>query len=197
MVEKTVSRFTQADEAGSHEPVSKTSAIDCNQYCEEAPERDDAAVLAIGAVAIIAAAVVAHQSDHRDEGTSQHSRDGHHSGYRAELSLDDVGGVLVSSAGSAICLRGYTDAGSCKQGGKSFATGYNARRNHCAHAMTKEGRINRTESIAEGNGQWSTTGEPALAGAGSPGCGAAPFNGPVRVAPTGPDYPGCSRRFDA
>ena len=55
------------DGTGKYESISKTGATDCNQYHKEATKDDNAAALAIGAAAIIGAAVLAHQSHHRDD----------------------------------------------------------------------------------------------------------------------------------
>jgi uncharacterized protein with FMN-binding domain len=50
-----------------YESIKTTSSTDCNQYHEEATKNDNAAGIAIAAVAILGAAVLASQSHHRDD----------------------------------------------------------------------------------------------------------------------------------
>ena len=80
------------DQTGKYESISTTSSTDCNQYHEEATKGSAAAAIAVGAAALIGAAVLAHQSHHRDDKHGEDSksvsefdrgyRDGmHHKGY--------------------------------------------------------------------------------------------------------------------
>jgi hypothetical protein len=65
----------QAKEAnGRYESIKTTSATDCNQYHKEATNDDAAAAVAIGAAALIGAAVLAHKSHERDEKHGNDSR---------------------------------------------------------------------------------------------------------------------------
>ena len=186
------------DNAGKYESISTTSSTDCNQYHKEASEGNTAAAIALGAAALIGAAVLAHQSHQRDdkhgedsksvaefdrgyrdglhheryhnyndttaysdgynagqrerdEETRHRARDGHHSGYHSYVSLDDLVGAKASSADSAMRSRGFSDTGGYKQGNKSIVTWYNGGTRQCVKSVTKDGRIKRIESIAEGN----------------------------------------------
>jgi hypothetical protein len=53
--------------AGKYEALKTTSGTDCGQYHKQATNNDAAAAVAIGAAAIIGAAVLAHQSHERNE----------------------------------------------------------------------------------------------------------------------------------
>jgi len=55
------------DANGRYEAIKTTSVTDCNQYHKEASNNDAAAAVAIGAAALIGAAVLAHKSHERDE----------------------------------------------------------------------------------------------------------------------------------
>ncbi|HSQ69629.1 MAG TPA: hypothetical protein VLM41_06050, partial [Steroidobacteraceae bacterium] len=59
---------------GRYEALKITSATDCNQYHKEAVKNDNSAAIAIGAAALIGAAVLAHQSHERDEKHGQDSK---------------------------------------------------------------------------------------------------------------------------
>ena len=87
----------------------------------------------------------------RDEETGYRSRDGRHSGYHPYVSLNDLVGARASSADSAIRSRGFKDKGGYKQGSSSYVTWWNAEARQCVQAVTRDGRIDRIESIAEGN----------------------------------------------
>ena len=186
------------DGTGKYEAISTTSSTDCNQYHKEANEGNNAAAIAIGAAALIGAAVLAHQSHQRDdkhgedsksvaefdrgyrdglhheryhnynsttaysdgynagqrerdEETRHRARDGHHSGYHSYVSLDDLVGSQAAGADSAMRSRGFSDTGGYKQGNKSIVTWYNDSTHQCVKAVTKDGRVKRIESIAEGN----------------------------------------------
>lgn len=52
---------------GRYEALKVTGGTDCNQYHKQAISNDDAAAIAVGAAAIIGAAVLAHKSHHRDD----------------------------------------------------------------------------------------------------------------------------------
>lgn len=186
------------DNSGKYEAIATTSSTDCNQYHKEASDGDEGAAIAIGAAALIGAAVLAHQSHERDgkhgensrsvaefdrgyrdglhheryhnysnttaysdgyntgqqerDGQTRHrSRNGHHSGYHAYVSLDDLVGARASGADSEMRSRGFSDTGGYKHKHKSFVTWYNNQSRQCVQAVTKDGRIKRIESIAEGN----------------------------------------------
>lgn len=87
----------------------------------------------------------------RDQQTQHRSHDGHHSGYHAYVSLNDLVGVRGASADSALRSRGFNDTGGYKQGQRSITLWYNARSHQCVKAVTKAGRIKRFQNIAEGN----------------------------------------------
>ena len=55
------------DKEGKYTAISKTSSTDCNQYHEEATKGDNTAAIAIGAAALIGAAILAHKSHERDD----------------------------------------------------------------------------------------------------------------------------------
>ncbi len=59
---------------GRYEALMVTSATDCNQYHKEAAKNDNSAAIAIGAAALIGAAVLAHQSHQRDDKHGQDSK---------------------------------------------------------------------------------------------------------------------------
>jgi hypothetical protein len=52
---------------GRYEALKVTGGTDCNQYHKQATANDNAAAIAVGAAAIIGAAVLAHKSHERDE----------------------------------------------------------------------------------------------------------------------------------
>ena len=184
---------------GQCEAIKVTAKTDCNQYQKTASDKNDAAAaVAIGATAILGAAVLAHNSHHRDdkhgndsksvaefdrgyrdglynqtyhnysnstaysdgysagsqdryERTSYRPRDGRYSGYHPYVSLDDLVGASAASADSQLRSRGFRDTGGYRQDNKSFVTWYNQSTRQCVHAVTKDGRIKRFESIDEGN----------------------------------------------
>lgn len=105
-------------------------------------------ILGASAGALLLAGCVVVPESH-DSGSTQGSK--HHSSSPAHVSLDDLVGARASSADSSLRSRGFTDRGGYKEGNKSFTTWYNASTHQCVKAVTKEGHIQRFESIAEGN----------------------------------------------
>lgn len=62
----TCIRVHADDKTTKYDAISTASSTDCNQYHKEVSKNDKAAAIAIGAAALIGAAVLAHQSHHRD-----------------------------------------------------------------------------------------------------------------------------------
>ena len=87
----------------------------------------------------------------RYEQTSYRPNHGRYSGYQSYVSLDDLVGARGAGADSQLRSRGFDDTGGYKQGNKSFVTWYNRNTRQCVQAVTRDGRIQRLESIDEGN----------------------------------------------
>lgn len=183
---------------GRYEALQTTSPTDCNQYQQQATRDNKNAAIAIGAAAILGAALLAHKSHQRDEKHDQDSKsvaefdrgyrdglynhpyhnyqntqaysdgystgnrereeqtryrpnDGRYAGYHPYVALDDLVGARASSADSELRARGFADTGGYKQGNSSFVTWYNQRTHQCVQAVTRDGRIDGIQNLAEGN----------------------------------------------
>lgn len=86
----------------------------------------------------------------RDDETRHHSNSGHHSGYQAFVSLNDLQGARAAGADSDLRARGFTDTGGYKTGDTSYVTWWNASTRQCVNVATQNGRIRSIEAISEG-----------------------------------------------
>jgi hypothetical protein len=87
----------------------------------------------------------------RSAETSYRSPQGGHAGYAPYVNLQDLVGARASSADSDLRSRGFTDKGGYKASGRAYATWWNERTRQCVQSVTSDGRIERFESLYEGN----------------------------------------------
>jgi hypothetical protein len=87
----------------------------------------------------------------RDERTRHRAFGGFHSGYQSFVSLDDLVGARAAGADSTLQSRGFRSVGGYQLGGRSMATWWNGTTRQCVQAVTRDGRIERFDNIAEGN----------------------------------------------
>jgi hypothetical protein len=68
-----------------------------------------------------------------------------------KVNLDDLEGMKARELDSTMSSRGFTQKGGYKQHHTSFTTWWNASTNQCVSVATQEGRVDKVESISEGN----------------------------------------------
>jgi len=71
---RTCVRMHKDDSTTKYDSISTTGSTDCNQYDKESTKNNTAAAIAVGAAALIGAAVLAHQSHQRDDKHGEDSK---------------------------------------------------------------------------------------------------------------------------
>ncbi len=87
----------------------------------------------------------------RSAETSYRAPQGSYAGYAPYVNLQDLVGARASSADSELRSRGFTDKGGYQSSGRAYATWWNKRTRQCVQSVTSDGRIERFESLYEGN----------------------------------------------
>jgi hypothetical protein len=106
----------------------------------------------------------------RGEQTSYRSRDSSHSGYQAYAPVNDLVGARASSADSELRTRGFSDKGGYKERDRSHVTWWNAQTRQCVDVVTRDGRIDSIQDIAEGNCQTGGSARSGTPSAAEQGC---------------------------
>jgi hypothetical protein len=90
-------------------------------------------------------------SERRAAETSYRSTQGQHSGYAAYVNVNDLVGARGSSADGQLRSRGFVDKGGYQQSGRAYSMWWNANTRQCLNMTVRDGRVERFESIVEGN----------------------------------------------
>jgi hypothetical protein len=90
-------------------------------------------------------------SEKRAAETGYRSNQGQHSGYAGYVNVNDLVGARAAGADSDLRARGFVDKGGYKQGERAFSKWWNGGTRQCLNMVVRDGRVERLESIVEGN----------------------------------------------
>jgi hypothetical protein len=90
-------------------------------------------------------------SDKRASETSYRSTSGKHSGYAPYVNVQDLVGARASSLEGEMRRRGFVDKGGYKSESRAFSNWWNASTRQCMQAVVGDGRVERINSLYEGN----------------------------------------------
>jgi len=90
-------------------------------------------------------------SEKRAAEASYRSDKGHHSGSASYVNVQDLVGARGNSADDELRARGFASKDSYKQGDRAMSTWWNGGTRQCLSMAVSDGRVQRLESVVEGN----------------------------------------------